>query len=321
MMRILVIGGTGFFASHIVSELLARNDEVIVVARGQTAPVYRTPDWDRVRMIHLDRDAAETSGEWQQQIGSLEVDAIIDVAAHRMESARLIFRMFNGRIRRYLYYGTISIYGAGSGSPIRETDPLAPVSPYAQQKLQVHNYLMERSAQECFPVTILNPSTIAGAGHPILTPRGDFDQSVFRDIASGEPLIFPGTGQEMVQLVHPKDVARAFLLALDKPGQSMGQVFNVSADRSLTFNEYLHLIADMLHVEPNVTYIPLDAWQARFGANPTVVEHLAQHSPIDIGKSRQMLGYEPTYDATRIVGEVLTWLVDTNQVDLLLLEK
>jgi nucleoside-diphosphate-sugar epimerase len=117
-MRILVIGGTGFFASHIVSELLTRNDEVTVVARGQTAPGCHTPDWDRVRMIYLDRDAAEANGEWQQKIGSLEVDAIIDVVAHRTESARLIFRMFNGRIRRYLYCGTASIYGAGDGSPI-----------------------------------------------------------------------------------------------------------------------------------------------------------------------------------------------------------
>jgi nucleoside-diphosphate-sugar epimerase len=319
-MRILVIGGTGFFASHIVSELLARNDEVIIVARGQTAPICQTPDWERVRMIHLDRAVAEANGEWQKQIGSLDVDAIIDVAAHRQENARQIFRMFNGRIRRYLYCGTTSIYGAGNGSPLRETDPTVPSFPDAQQKLQVHNYLMERSAQECFPVTILNPSTISGAGRPILTPRADFDQSVFAAIAGGEPLILPGTGQETVQFVHAKDVAQAFLLALDKPGQSMGQVFNVSAERGLTYNEYLHLVADMFGVDCNVTYLPVDEWEARFGANPTIVKHLAQRSPIDISKSQQMLGYKLAYDATQIIGEVLEWLRESKQVDLPMVE-
>lgn len=320
-MRFLMIGGTGFFASHIVSELLARNNEVTIAARGQTSPICPTPDWDRVRIIHLDREVAEANGEWQKQIGSLEVDMIIDIAAHRHESARLIFRMFNGRIRHYLYCGTTSVYGAGDGSPLREDDPCVPTLPYSQQKLQIQNYWKERAAQECFPVTILNPSTVAGAGRSILTPRADFDQSVFGAIARGEPLVFAGSGLEMMQPVHAKDVARAFLLALDKPGQSMGQVFNVSADRGLTYSDYLRLVADMFRVKCDVSYLSIDEWQARFGANPTMVNRLAQRSSIDISKIRRMLGYEPTYDAPQIIGEVLEWLRESKQVDLPPLEK
>ncbi len=315
-MRVLIIGGTSFFASYIVSGLLARGDAVTIVARGQTPPTSRTPEWDRVRAITLDRDAAEASGAWAKQMGSLDVDVIIDIISYRLDSARLMFQLFNGRIKHYLHCGTTWIYGVGDRLPFREDDPCHPILPYSQQKLEIQEYWLARHRHDGFPVTMLNPSMIAGAGRPIVTPSASFDQTVFRVIANSGDLFLAGDGMGTVHHVHASDVAKAFLLALDQPDRSIGQVFNVSSDRNLTYGGYLRLVERLYGSKPNVTYLPIAEWEARFGSNPTMVNHLIQHSCIDISKIRQTLGYAPAYDEERIIREVLEWLRTSGQVDL-----
>lgn len=319
-MRVLVIGGTSFFASYIVSALAARGDDVTVVARGQTQPVNHTPAWERVQTITLDREMAEASGAWANQIGKLDVDAIIDVISYRLDNARLMFQLFNGRIKHYLHCGTTWIYGVGDSLPYRETDPCHPIVPYAQQKLEIQEYWQARHQYDKFPVTMLNPSMIAGAGRPIVTPAADFDQAVFRVIARSGELFFAGNGMGTVHHVHASDVAQAFLLALDQPEKSIGQVFNVSSDRNLTYGGYLRLVERLYDSHCTVAYLPIDDWERRFGANPTMVNHLIQHSSIDISKIRQTLGYAPAYDEERIIREVLEWLRVSGQVDLLPLQ-
>ena len=73
-MRVLVIGGTRFIGRRIVSELVARGDEVLVVHRGESEP----PDQAECRHLHVARaEFASVAAD----VRAFGPDAIVDTLA------------------------------------------------------------------------------------------------------------------------------------------------------------------------------------------------------------------------------------------------
>src|SRR3954469_11977140 len=73
-MRVLVIGGTKFIGRRIVSELVARGDEVLVVHRGESEP----PGQAECRHLHVARTEFASVAADVRAFGP---DAIVDTLA------------------------------------------------------------------------------------------------------------------------------------------------------------------------------------------------------------------------------------------------
>lgn len=57
----------------------------------------------------------------------------------------------------------------------------------------------------------------------------------FHRIKAGRPIPVPGSGLQITQLGHVKDLAKAFMATLGNPAASK-QVFNISGERFVTFD-------------------------------------------------------------------------------------
>jgi nucleoside-diphosphate-sugar epimerase len=128
-------------------------------------------------------------------------------------------------VKRFVFASTCSNYGrmADPATPIDETGVLAPVSLYAEQKVQMEKALLE--SDEAVEPVCLRFATIYG-----VAPRMRFDLTVnefTRDLWAGRRLEVFGE-QFWRPYVHVRDAGRAVRTVLDAPPQRVaGDVFNV----------------------------------------------------------------------------------------------
>jgi nucleoside-diphosphate-sugar epimerase len=125
-------------------------------------------------------------------------------------------------IERLVFASTCSNYGrmADPTVALDETAPLAPVSLYASQKVEIERELLAGGVATC-----LRFATVYG-----LSPRMRFDLTVnefTRDLWAGRVLEVYG-GQFWRPYVHAGDAGRAVELVLGAPAERVqGRVFNV----------------------------------------------------------------------------------------------
>ena len=133
-------------------------------------------------------------------------------------------------VQRLVFASTCSNYGrmTDPSVPITERGELAPVSLYAEQKVQIEQSLLDGGTGTVQPVC-LRFATVYGAA-----PRMRFDLTVnefTRDLWADRDLEVFGE-QFWRPYVHVRDAARGVCTALDAPPEQVaGEVFNVGCSR------------------------------------------------------------------------------------------
>jgi len=160
-------------------------------------------------------------------------------------------------VERFVFASTCSNYGrmADPTVPVDENAELAPVSLYAEQKVDIETWLLGLGDDTLAP-TCLRFATVYGAA-----PRMRFDLTVnefTRDLWAGRPLEVFGE-QFWRPYVHAADAAAAVATVLAAPVERVGgQVFNVGrTDENHRKLDLVHLITGRLG-RGDVTYVHRD---------------------------------------------------------------
>ena len=239
-MRVLVTGGAGFVASHIVDALIARGDDVLVaddLSTGDRGNVAAPAD---LRVV----DVADADG-LRRAFGRERLDAVVHAAAEASVvrsvadpahservnvhgTANVLELARDARARRFVFFSTGgAIYGE-TKECATETSALRPISPYGKHKLEGERLVRAAS----LPHAILRPANIYGPRQ-----RGDLEGGVvaiflqrWRD---GHELVVYGDGSAERDYVYVEDVARAVLAAL---GRSDSGTWNIGTGVVTTVN-------------------------------------------------------------------------------------
>jgi len=287
-MKILLIGGTRFLGRYIVGDLVRRGHEVVVLNRGNHPPVPEAAD--AIRCDKSDRDAfgkALTREHW---------DAVIDTILSD-EDLAFVVKVLRGRVDHFIHTGSIGVYAPYRRVPARESDPLAESDAvYAfNQKLRQDHVLMRAHLEAAFPATVLRMSNIYGPGDVPLDGWGGRAPEFFRMLRQGKTLPIANDGRALLHPGHVHDLARAFGDALDRPGISIGQIYNIGGDRAIMMKDYVTLIAEQMGVEARLEFLPPDAILERFSklTNRRGLLFACEHMCCDISKAERDLGWRP----------------------------
>ena len=181
-------------------------------------------------------------------------------------------------------------------SPTPETKQPALKSVYAINKFVQERLTLTLTAQYGMVGTALRLWNIYGPGQALSNPYTGVLAIFASRIANGQsPMVFED-GQQRRDFVHVSDVARAFLLALDKP-EADGEVFNIGSGEDRTVEEVARLQAASMgrpDIEPSITQ------QARAGD--------IRHNIPDLSKARDVLGYEARQDFGQGLEELAEWV-------------
>ena len=124
----------------------------------------------------------------------------------------------------------------------------------------------------------------------------------------GARILVPGDGTSIWTLTHSTDFAKGLIPLLGR-SEAIGEVFHITSDEALTWNQIYSLVAKAAGVELDVLHLPSDAFVA---ADPTQLGTLwgdkANSAVFDNSKLRSFVpGFKAVVPFERGIKEIVDW--------------
>lgn len=253
-MKALFIGGTGTISSAI-TRLVAQTQgwQLYLLNRGTHKDEVPEGVINLIADIN-DEDAV------LRALGNLQFDVVCDFIGFVTDQVERDIRLFRGRTRQYMYISSASAYQKPLSSPyITEGTPLSnPHWEYSRNKIACEELLMRSYREEGFPITIIRPShTYCERGVPVAIHGHNGSWQVLRRMLDGKPVIIPGDGTSLWTVTHNSDFAKAFVGLMGNK-HAIGEVFHITGDENLTWNQIHELIAEALGVRLKAYHVASD---------------------------------------------------------------
>ena len=171
-MRVLVTGGAGYIGSVVAAQLVAAGHDVVVLDDLSTGFADAVPPGATFVKGTLRDCAAEVVSDGIEAVlhfaaKSLVGESVADPAKYWSNNlggtVTLLEAMREIGIRTIVFSSTAAVYGEPERSPVEETDPTRPTSPYGASKLAVDTTLTEFCRLHGFGAISLRYFNVAGA--------------------------------------------------------------------------------------------------------------------------------------------------------------
>jgi len=251
-MRLFLTGHRGYIGSHAVELFRAAGWHVTGLDAGLYTGTEAEPLVPPDEEIPLDLAAVEP-GMLQGADVVLHLAAIsndpmgaldpgltrrvnLDGTLQLAEAAR------SAGVGRFLFASSCSIYGASGDEPVTEEAPLAPLSEYAETKIEAERALRGMESDE-FLFGALRCATAHGAS-PALRTDLAVNNLLAWALAEGSVKLL-SDGSSWRPFAHCRDIARGFLALANAPASTVrGLSVNFGADEE---NFRIREVADLVH--------------------------------------------------------------------------
>lgn len=237
-MRVLVTGHQGYLGTVMVPFLQEAGHDVAGLDSGYFAdcvlgPAPQDPpgvqlDLRDVTVEHLRGfDAVIHLGALSNDpLGGLAPQITHDINHHA--SVLLARCAKEAGVQRFLYASTCSVYGASGEGLVTEDAPLKPLTPYAESKVRVEEDVAHLADGSFAPVFLRNATAFGFS--PRLRADIVLNNLVGHAVLTGEVRVL-SDGTPWRPLVHARDIAKAFVIALQAPVHAVhNRAFNVGTE-------------------------------------------------------------------------------------------
>jgi UDP-glucose 4-epimerase len=272
------MGGTRFIGIYLTQLLVEQGHEVVLFNRGNRA----TPSLQGVGQIIGDRtDPTQLKAKLSQE----SFDVIFDNNGRELTDTQPLAEIFQGRVQHFVYMSSAGVYLKSDQLPHVEGDLVDPKSRH-KGKHETEAYLTQLG----LPFTSIRPTYIYG-------PRNynELEGWFFDRIVRDRPIPIPGNGLHITQLGHVKDLAKALTQVLGNK-QAVGQIYNISGDRFVTFDGLARASAVAAGKSPDaVKIVHYDPKKFDFGKRKAFPMRV-QHFFASVNKAQTELNWQPEYD-------------------------
>jgi UDP-glucose 4-epimerase len=302
-LKILVTGGAGFIASHLVDALVDRGDDVLVVDdlstgdRRNLNPEARFFELDirdpaTAELIRGERPQAISHHAAQMSVSRSVAEPVFDADVNLMGSLNVALAAIESGSRVVFSSTGGALYGDAAVIPTPETAPAWPVSPYGISKLSFEHYLFGFRRTRGLSYTALRYANVYG---PRQNPHGEAGVvAIFCEGLLGErPFRIHGSGTDTRDYVYVDDVVRANLLALDS---DVNDHYNVGTGRQADTNTIYRLIAERIGKPLEVEHGPDRPGDLRASA-------------LDATTIARELGWKPEVSLEEGIGRTVDWFL------------
>jgi len=328
MPHVLVTGGAGFIGSHLCERLLLDGHLVTCLdsldpyyspstKRANIASASHNPNFRFVQGDILDSELVDgllfgrppdgrAGGERRAAARFRSpIDAVVHLAAlagvrhsteHPLDYVRVNVEgtagflgcARRGSVSHFVLASSSAVYGPGGNAPLRESDPLRPVSVYGASKAAAEMVGTAFSHLYRLPVTALRFFTVYG-------PRQKPDMAIHkfaRLMTRGEPVPVYGDGTSARDYTYVGDIVDGIVKALARPDGF--QAFNLGSARPVRLGDLVEKLAGAL------------------GITPTIEHHPEQPGDVpvtwaDISQAEAKLGYRPGTDLEEGLERFVAW--------------
>jgi nucleoside-diphosphate-sugar epimerase len=299
-LKVLFLGGSGIISSACSWEAVADGIDLTVLNRGESTLRPLPPEVHRLVADLSDRQSV------RQVLEGREYDVVVDWLAFTPDQVAERTDLFRGRVGQYVFISSASAYQTPPEHvPVTESTPLRnPYWQYSRDKIACEELLTSLYRQEGYPVTVVRPS------HTYDKTSVPFDGgwTVVDRMRRGKPVVVHGDGTSLWTLTHHRDFARGFVPLLGHP-RAVGDVFHLTSDDVLTWDQVAHALAAAAGVTPEIVHVPSDVIAAAdpdWGAG--LLGDKAHSMVFDNSKLRGLVpGFTATIPFERGAREIVDW--------------
>jgi dihydroflavonol-4-reductase len=320
-MKAFITGGTGFIGSHMVDHLLRQGDwEIDCLVRSDLK-------WLEGRDVHISKgdlfDLALLNKQLEgvdvvfHSAGVVKAPTVAAFERGNVEATENLLRLaIKNKVPKVVILSSLAAAGPSQGIPLRESDPMQPVSRYGESKKRMEE-MIKKVAHEpesaATSITIIRPPAVYG-------PREQDILTIFKMTAKGVcPIIGDGSSTP-ISMVHVKDLIQGMELAAKYQNDGL-QTYYISGDLPITWDQFrlsagraLGKKVKALNINPKwVQKIAagVETVAGIFGSYPVLNREKAKEMVLEwtcsIEKARTELNFQPKISLDEGMYETIQW--------------
>ncbi len=302
-MKILVTGGAGFIASHIVDKYIELGHEVAILDDLSTGVSQNINSKSHFIKVDIrSQEAAELLSDFKPEIvnhhaAQIDLRKSVENPAHDADINILgLLNLMQAiilieSVKKVIFASTGgAIYGDTETLPTPEDYPTSPASPYGIAKLASEYYLSYYQKIHNIPFVSLRYGNVYG---PRQNPHGEagvvaiFSKMLLKGL---HPLI-NGNGLQTRDFVFVSDVVEANVKALE---ESTNGIYNIATGKETNINTIFESLAQEVSPELRAKHGPAKPGEQK-------------RSSLDCSKAKQELGWEAKTDLQSGIKQTLSY--------------
>jgi len=274
---ILVVGGAGYIGSHLVKELVEKEDVVVLdnLSTGHREAVDK-------RAIFVKGDLGNED-DLQMVFRSYPIKAVMHFAAYSLvgesvidplkyyennvaSTLTLLKVMIKFKVKNFIFSSTAATYGIPDVELIDEESKTAPINPYGQSKLMVEQMLADFSKSYGLNYVVLRYFNAAGAHQSAAIgeshdPETHLIPIILQQLlGTREKISVFGSDYDTADgtcirdYIHVTDLAQAHILALEAllSGEKSTETYNLGNGLGYSVKEVIETCERVTGIKANV---------------------------------------------------------------------
>jgi len=265
--RIAVTGGAGFIGSHLVDQLVAAGNEVVVLddlsAGSRENLAQHGTSVELIEGSILDAAALERALHGAHYVFHLATRNVRlslrqPSVVHEVNAAgtyQVLKAAAAQRAKRLLYCSSSEVYGTAVAVPMPEDYAFRPETMYGASKLAGEFYAQVFHRSGWLETVVARPHNTYGPREPFAFDRGEvIPRFVIRALAGLPPVIF-GDGTQTRDFTYVEETAR-FLIGVIAAEAAGGQTFNICRGEEVAIREVAALVAALTGLKQAPVFLP-----------------------------------------------------------------
>ncbi|KJL46865.1 UDP-glucose 4-epimerase [Microbacterium hydrocarbonoxydans] len=300
---VFVAGGAGFIGLHVVNQLLERDWKVRIfdnMWRGDRDKANELAKTGNVEVIDQDiRSGAAVAAAMKgashvihlaaDSINKSVADPYSSIDVNVVGSHNVFATAADQGIQRVVYASSASVYGDPEKLPMHEDDKLNPLTPYCITKRTGEDLLRYYERRAGLSWIALRFFNVYGPGQKTTAYYTSVINHFVNRLRNGEAPVIDGAGEQSMDFIHVKDIARAVVLATES--EKANAAINVGTGIDTSVAQLARILIDAIGADVEPQFNPREVLVSRRAADTT--------------RAKEMLGFEYSIP----VGEGMTDLI------------
>ena len=300
-MKIIITGGSGFIGSCVAMQLKQEHDVTIFDLKKNVSDINfiegDVTNLENVKnsivncdlVIHLAAALGVVNVE-KDPVQTLDIN--LGGTKNVLEACRA------NNIKKIIFSSSSEVYGEPAQIPIKENDPITPITTYGISKLASEEYIKSYSKSYGIQYTIFRLFNVYGA-----IQDTQWVLPAFVDKAISNKLIsVHSDGSQVRAFCYVSDVADAFQRVLETAN---GEIINVGNDSNpISIKELAEKIISLTNSQSEIKFVPFEE------SNRNRTE-IMKRIP-DINKAKKILNYSPKITLDEGIEKVVKYRKEIN---------
>jgi|6_EtaG_2_1085325.scaffolds.fasta_scaffold19028_3 nucleoside-diphosphate-sugar epimerase len=302
--KILITGGAGFIGQNLSIYMRDSDLDFAVVDRSQknvNSLIEQFGDDDEDIFCMDTSDALKwiEDGRFDVVVHLSAVPRVPYSIEHPVETTQenivktveLLEACVKGKVKRFVFASSSSVYGNSDVLPVTEDLPLNPISPYALQKKTAEDFCSLYSNLYDIDTVCLRFFTVYGPLQTGDNPYATVICAWLDAVKNKTELKLYGDGSQSRDFCYIDNVVDAIVKSIYHEGKFMGESFNVSCGETTSCVEILDWFIQRYHLDKSCyTKYPFRAGDVRctYGSIDKIKKVLNYSPQVDIWKGLEM---------------------------------